>query len=336
MNKSVIWRLSFIVLLLIVTATIVLLVRAGHWQSTATATQAVSNRMVFLKGGSFLMGTASTSTPLSVNHPHRANKSTEPVEDPGQSIGGEDEHPAHQVTLNSFYLDAYEVTNSEFATFIEATGYQTDAEKKGFSWVFKEGFKDFEAIEAADWRHPLGPDSTITNLMNHPVVHVSWNDAMVFAKWAGKRLPTEAEWEYAARNGRRGQLYPWGNQLMPQGKPLANFWQGTWPEANTLEDTFYYSSPVGSFPPNSFGLYDMIGNVWEWTADWYAADYYSSSPGTDPKGPATGEMRVARGGSWFCAVNYCGAYRVGFRGKTPPDDSFNNLGFRCAKDAQGN
>jgi formylglycine-generating enzyme required for sulfatase activity len=330
MSKSVIWRLSFVILLALLTATTLMLVRAGRGQFTATAAQAISAHMKYLRGGLFQIGTASAQRSARAKHSHRTDKT---VEFPVEIIGAEDEHPAHQVKLSPFYLDAYEVTNSDFAKFVEATGYRTDAEKKGFSWVFKEGLADWAAVGGADWRHPLGVDSTITNIMNHPVVHVSWNDATAFARWAGKRLPTEAEWEYAARDGRTGQIYPWGNQLMPEGKPLANFWQGTWPAVNKLEDTFYYTSPVGSFPPNSSGLYDLIGNVWEWTADWYAADYYGNSPTTNPTGPATGEMRVARGGSWFCASNYCGAYRIGFRGKSPPDASFNNLGFRCAKDS---
>lgn len=273
-------------------------------------------RMVYLKGGSFMMG----SDPSSAKEHSR-----------GRNVS--DEGPVHHVKLSPFYIDASEVTNSEFAKFIVSTGYQTDAEKKGLSWVFKEGLDDWKLIEGADWRHPLGPGSNVAQLMDHPVVHVSWNDATAFAKWAGKRLPTEAEWEYAARGGRRGESYPWGDELMPEGKALANFWQGVWPNANKLQDGYYYSAPTRSFPPGDFGLYDMIGNVWEWTADWYAADYYENSPSINPNGPASGEMRVARGGSWFCAANYCGGYRVSFRGKTPPDESFNNLGFRCAKDS---
>jgi formylglycine-generating enzyme required for sulfatase activity len=313
MKKDVILRACLMSLLLAAIAAVVVDRRVARGRFRAIVRQPDTSRMVYLKGDHFVMG----STSAAKDH------------------SGADEHPAHLVKLSPFYLDVSEVTNSEFAAFIAATGYQTDAEKKGASWVFKEGLEDWKLIEGADWKHPLGPDSNIVQLMDHPVVHVSWNDANTFAKWAGKRLPTEAEWEYAARDGRDGELYPWGDHLMPKGKPLANFWQGTWPNANTLQDGHYYSAPARSFPPTDFGLYDMIGNVWEWTADWYAADYYRDSPALNPKGPGTGEMRVARGGSWFCAANYCGAYRVGFRGKTPPDDSFNNLGFRCAKDSTG-
>lgn len=292
------------------------------------------SRMVRLKGGSFLMGTTT------VGHSHHGNgqgsrASARNVTDPSHAVGDEDERPAHRVTLSPFYIDTTEVTNAEFAHFVELTGYKTDAERHSSSWVFERGMKDWELVEGADWRHPQGPDSTIADRLDHPVVNVSWNDAAAYAAWAGKRLPTEAEWEYAARGGREGEIYPWGNELKPEGKPAANFWQGTWPDNNTLEDGFYYTAPAMSFSPNGFNLYGMIGNVWEWTADWYLEDYYKRSPAKDPKGPATGEMRVARGGSWFCSENYCGAYRVGFRGKSPQDASFNNVGFRCAKDAQG-
>lgn len=291
------------------------------------------SRMVLLQGGTFLMGTQP------VGHAHRektrnGSAAGATVTDPDHAVGDYDERPAHRVKLSSFYIDPTEVSNTEFAAFVDATGYKTDAEKRGYSWVFKRGMKDWELAEGADWRHPLGPGSSIADRMDHPVVNVSWNDAVAYAAWAGKRLPTEAEWEYAARGGHEGEIYPWGNELKPGGKPAANFWQGTWPDKNILEDGFYYTAPAMSFSPNGFGLYDMIGNVWEWAADWYGEDYYKHSPVKDPTGPPTGEMRVARGGSWFCSKNYCGAYRVGFRGKSPQDASFNNVGFRCAKDAQ--
>lgn len=289
------------------------------------------SRMVFLKGGAFMMGTPAEG---SRSLHDRASKTTSNIADSAHATGDDDERPVHQVTLDPFYMDATEATNEEFSRFVEATGYRTDAERKGFSWVFKKGFSDWEMVKGADWRHPLGPDSDIAGKMNHAVVNVSWNDAAAFARWAGKRLPTEAEWEYAARGGRERSLYPWGDLLKPGGKALANFWQGTWPEVNHLEDGYYYTAPAGSFQANGLGLHDVIGNVWEWTADYYDADYYKRSPAKNPKGPRKGDMRVARGGSWFCSENYCGAYRVGFRGKSPQDASFNNMGFRCARDAR--
>ncbi|MEW6211832.1 MAG: formylglycine-generating enzyme family protein [Acidobacteriota bacterium] len=287
--------------------------------------------MALLKGGSFMMG-----TPSSEGHSIHTSisKTSSNTADPAHSSGDDDERPAHRVTLAPFYIDTTEVTNEEFARFVRETGYKTDAERKGFSWVFKKGFSDWEMVKGADWLHPFGANSNITDKMNHPVVNVSWNDAAAFARWAGKRLATEAEWEYAARGGREGSLYPWGETLKPEGKPLANFWQGTWPEDNKIEDGYYYTAPVASFQANGFGLHDMVGNVWEWTADYYDADYYKRSPAKNPKGPRRGEMRVARGGSWFCSEGYCGAYRVGFRGKSPQDASFNNVGFRCARDAR--
>lgn len=318
------------VILLFIAALLTIALQQGE-DRLMTRSAAAEGRMILLKGGSFLMG--ATAKASSHRHFAQAGGQRADARDPAHDVSDEDEYPAHRVTLKPFYLDATEVTNEEFAQFISVTHYQTDAEKQGSAWVFKQGQKDWEETKGADWRHPLGPDSTITNLMNHPVMNVSWQDAAAYAKWAGKRLPTEAEWEYAARGGRAGQFYPWGNQLKPQGKPLANFWQGVWPNENKLEDNFYYTAPVASFAPNDFGLYDLIGNVWEWTADWYGADYYAHSPTRDPKGPRKGEMRVARGGSWFCSENYCGAYRVGFRGQSPIDSGFNNVGFRCARSA---
>lgn len=285
--------------------------------------------MKLLPGGRFEMG----SPPAGAHQAIHNRAETTGAPDPAHEIY-EDEGPVHEVALSPFFIDLHEVTNAEFALFVQATGYKTDAERKGASWVFRQGARDWELIRGADWRHPLGPEDSIADRMNHPVVHVSWNDALAYCRWAGKRLPTEAEWEYAARAGHRGQTYPWGNELKPGGKLMANFWQGHWPDRNLLEDGYYYTAPVCSFPPNDFGLCDMVGNVWEWTADWYAEDYYAHSPVVNPQGPSSGEMRVARGGSWFCSPNYCGAYRVAFRGKSPPEASFNNVGFRCAKDAK--
>ncbi len=333
MRKRLVLSL-YMAMALLVTAIAVVASRA-FTNSLQSKAETVSNGMVLLNGGQFLMGTTRRS-----EHAH-LGQGSEPrgaagllssaANDPGREVGDDDERPAHRVRLSPFYIDATEVTNAEFARFVQATGYKTDAEKKGSSWVFKKGQEDWDAVDGADWRHRLGPDSTISDKMNHPVVNVSWNDAAAYAKWAGKRLPTEAEWEYAARGGREGEIYPWGNQLKPDGKVIANFWQGTWPNDNKLEDSYYYTAPVASFQRNGFGLYDMIGNVWEWGMDWYADDYYEHSPAKDPRGPKAGEMRVVRGGSWFCSEDYCGAYRVGFRGKSPEDSSFNNVGFRCAK-----
>jgi formylglycine-generating enzyme required for sulfatase activity len=242
-----------------------------------------------------------------------------------------DESPAHDVTVQQFAMDKYEVTNKQFAQFIAATGYITDAENRHSGWVYRKGAKDWEEIKGADWRHPEGPSSNIEDRMNHPVVQVSWNDASAFAEWAEKRLPTEAEWEYAVRGGRSQLAFPWGNKLEPGGNVFANFWQGTWPEENLLKDKYYYTSPAGSFSANDYGVHDMIGNVWEWCGDWYDEEYYQNSPVVNPGGPDEGTLRVARGGSWFCSQDYCGAYRNAYRGRSPQDASFNNVGFRCAQ-----
>ncbi|MBD3257282.1 SUMF1/EgtB/PvdO family nonheme iron enzyme [candidate division GN15 bacterium] len=285
----------------------------------------------------------------------------------------EDEMPVHRVQLDFFYIDAHEVTNADFAAFVEATGHVTRAEHDGHCWAYVEGESDWQYAADTDWRHPQGPGSTIEDKMNHPVVCLSWEDARAYAAWAGKRLPTEAEWEYAARGGSdqhfiartggtdrqtalhhghhhgtetatlvdrspSGKSHNHGAQPHPvqnlrqEHTVTANVWQGQWPAYNERDDGYFYTSPVGSFDANEMGVHDMIGNVWEWTADWYAADYYAESPVDNPRGPASGETRVARGGSWFCSPNYCGAYSTHYRGASPPDHPFNNVGFRCAMD----
>ncbi len=274
----------------------------------------------------------------------------------GFEEGESDERPVHRVEVKSFLLQRHEVTNREFLRFVQATGHVTRAERDGYCWAYVKGASDFATLEGANWRQPFGPDTpNFRERLDHPVVCVSWEDAVAYAEWAGMRLPTEAEWEYAARSGggahvrafptaraaqklhsgSRGHQQNSHHQSTNEDVQLvsANVWQGTWPQANHQLDGHFYTSPVGQFEPNGLGVHDMIGNVWEWTADWYEAEYYSHSPASDPKGPETGRLRVARGGSWFCSPNYCGAYSSHFRGSSPPANAFNNVGFRLAADA---
>jgi len=260
--------------------------------------------MVFISGGKFAMGT-----------------------DDAMPFEG----PVHQVEITSFFIDEREVTVADFAKFVEATGYKTEAERFGWSGVFVVKDHDWHKMDGANWRYPEGTGSTAAE-PNEPVTQVSWNDAIAYAKWAGKRLPTEAEWEFAARGGLAGKTYAWGDELRPGGKPVANWWQGTFPDTNSVEDGFAGRATVGSFAPNGYGLYDVAGNVWEWTADFYDPAYYTSSPAKDPKGPASGDERVIRGGSWMCSENLCSNYRVAARSRSTPDTGLNNLGFRLAKD----
>lgn len=239
-----------------------------------------------------------------------------------------------EVTVRPFLIDRYQVTNEQFQTFVEATGYETTAEREGGGWAYVAGAKEWEFVSNADWRHPTGPKSSIKAAMNHPVVLVSWEDAKAYANWAEKRLPTEAEWEVAARGARSMGAMPVQDPSDEDVTPFANVWQGHWPEDNLLTDGYFYTAPVGAYPSNPLGVDGMIGNAWEWTADWYTADNtYRRAHNDNPQGPPTGDMRVARGGSWFCSDNYCAAYKPGFRGKSPPTHAFNNVGFRCAKDA---
>ena len=252
----------------------------------------------------------------------------------GTDDGLPHEGPSHPVEVDSFYLDVHEVTNARFAEFADATGHVTESERLGWSGVFDPGQADWTLGAGADWRHPNGPGYSHEMKRDYPVVHVSWDDAASYCRWRGARLPTEAEFEYASRGGRQGSTQPWGEELTPGGVHQANLWQGEFPVEDQALDGYSGLAPVGQFPPNGFGLYDMTGNVWEWVQDWYAPDYYANSPGKNPRGPETGTQKVHRGGSWLCSENYCQGYRVAARMSTPPDSGLNNLGFRCAADAR--
>ena len=270
-------------------------------------------------------------------------------------------------------MDQYPVTNEQFEKFVTQTHYVTTAEIKPdwdqlkkqlpfdtpkpdesllvpASLVFTppdhpvslDNFAQWwEWLPGANWRHPRGPESKLHGL-THPVVHVSWDDANAYCRWLGKRLPTEAEWEWAARGGLTNNIYPWGDEPIDQNGVKANTWQGEFPHQNTLRDKYYYTSPVGSFSPNGYGLYDMAGNVWEWVADWYHANYYQSliaHETVNPQGPKVSfdpdephmPKRVLRGGSYLCNESYCSGYRVAARMKSSPDTSMEHIGFRCAK-----
>lgn len=259
------------------------------------------------------------------------------------------EGPVRMVALHPFYIDPYEVTNDDFARFIAATGYVTEAEHFGWSFVFSELVSEKIAktvtdvvqatpwwwrVEGACWRNPEGPDSTIENRGNHPVVHVSWNDAAAYCDWSGKRLPTEAEWEYAARGGLEQKKYAWGDDLHPDGKHMCNIWQGEFPTRNDLGDGYFGTAPVDAFSPNEFGLYNVCGNVWEWCSDWFSSSFHITNARVDPCGPATGTARVTRGGSYLCHESYCNRYRVAARSANTPDSSTGNIGFRCVADVE--
>jgi formylglycine-generating enzyme required for sulfatase activity len=253
------------------------------------------------------------------------------------------EGPEHEVELAPFAVGVTAVTNSMFSEFITATHYVTDAERYGWSFVFAGLLPDdfpptrgvaqtpwWRQVEGSDWRHPEGPHSSTENRLDHPVVHVSWNDALAFCDWSLTGLPTEAQWEYAARGGLAGMRYPWGNEREPAGQHLMNVWQGTFPSDNTIDDGYLGTAPARSFPPNGFGLYNMTGNVWEWCSDWYDPDSYRSDDLRDPTGPRSGTHRVMRGGSYLCHESYCYRYRVAARSSNTPDSSAGNIGFRCS------
>ncbi|SDR07281.1 formylglycine-generating enzyme family protein [Thermostaphylospora chromogena] len=278
--------------------------------------------MVTLEGGAFRMGS-----------------------DDEDTFEADGEGPVRTVTVRPFRISATAVTNAQFAAFVKDTGYKTDAERFGWSYVFhllappgarRSAPSPAETpwwlgIEGATWYAPEGPGSTIEGRQNHPVVHVSWNDAQAYCAWAGGRLPTEAEWEYAARGGLDQARYPWGNELTPRGQHRCNIWQGRFPVYNTEEDGYLGPAPVKSYRPNGFGLYNMVGNVWEWCADWFSTDHLSR-PLEDPRGPETGETKVMRGGSYLCHASYCNRYRCSARTSNTPDSSTGNIGFRIAAD----
>ncbi len=258
------------------------------------------------------------------------------------------EGPIREVTLDPFAMDRCAVTNTQFGEFCDATGYETEAERFGWSIVFYnqvppahrkrtnyDSLPDMPwwlKVEKADWRKPGGPGTNVRKLGDHPVVHVSWNDANAYAKWMGRRLPTEAEWEFAARGGLEQALYPWGDELEPGGKHACNIWQGKFPENDTAADGFAGTAPVRAFPPNGFGLHNVSGNVWEWVNDWFSPSWHLNGPRVNPRGPESGESRIIRGGSFLCQASYCNRYRVSARTANTPDSSTCHTGFRLAKD----
>ncbi len=283
-------------------------------------------------------------------------------------MGSNEEHyqdarPVHLVRVSGFWMDKTEVTNRQFEKFVGATGYVTVAERKpkaedfpgappemlvpgslAFTPPKEEVALDnhtswWRYLPGAQWRHPEGPGSDTRGREDHPVVHVAWEDAVAYARWAGKRLPTEAEWELAARGGLDRKKYVWGDDLAPGGKWLTNVWQGRFPAENSRADGFHRTAPAGAFAANGFGLSEMAGNVWEWCADWYRPDYYAQSPAQDPKGPDSSfdpnepqtPKRVMRGGSFLCSDAYCVRYVPGARGKGAPDTGLSHLGFRCVR-----
>jgi formylglycine-generating enzyme len=254
------------------------------------------------------------------------------------------EGPVRQIKLGPFGMDRVPVTNRSFRKFVAETQYKTEAEHFGWSFVFwshipRSRFSELVAdtvaaaqwwckVNGANWYSPEGPGSNVDQRLDHPVVHVSWNDATAYCQWAGARLPTEAEWEFAARGGLVQKLYPWGDKLRPDGQHLCNIWQGQFPEFDTGDDGYTGTCPVEAFPANNYGLYSMTGNTWEWCADWFAAEHPPEA--VNPTGPSTGTSRVMKGGSFLCHKSYCNRYRVAARSSNTPDSSTSNTGFRCA------
>ena len=263
-----------------------------------------------------------------------------------ECITADGEGPVREVYTDGFLMDATAVTTAQFALFVAHTGYVTDAEVMGWSFVFAgllpPGTACLEqgpsatpwwcAVPGASWRRPLGPASSYDDYRDHPVVHVSWNDAHAYAQWAGKSLPTEAQWEAAARGGSVDQLFSWGNVLEPDGIHRCNVWQGVFPSVNNGADGFMGTAPARSFEPNGYGLFNMLGNVWEWCADWWSVDWHSIATGQTrhcPQGPSKGEAKVIRGGSYLCHASYCNRYRLSSRSHNTPVSSTGHMGFRC-------
>jgi formylglycine-generating enzyme required for sulfatase activity len=351
------WRGAF--LLGFISSSLLAADRAGYQPTVAAQprpTGPAPAGMVWIPGGEFSMGT----------------------DDPTREVCGgpdtmNDARPIHRVAVNPIWMDSTEVTNEQFARFVAATHYVTVAERAPRREDFPGAAPEllvpgavvftppksavpldnalawWRYVPGADWRHPDGPQSSIVGRERHPVVHVAYADAEAYARWAGKRLPTEAEWEFAARGGQAGQRYPWGDTLQPDGKWAANIFQGEFPQQNTKADGYLATAPVAQFAPNGYGLYDVAGNVWEWCSDWYRPDIYgiqvAETKGAvvrDPHGPARYDSydpaepgmakRVQRGGSFLCTDQYCTRYMLGSRGKGDPDTGSNHVGFRCVMD----
>ncbi len=302
-----------------------LLASTEHATQRKHVTAGSAEGMIHLPGGEFLMGT---------DYPN--------------GFPADGEGPVRRIFLDAFLMDRTPVTNEAFARFIDSTGYRTEAERFGWSFVFERdlpeclraseavpGVEWWKRIDGACWKHPECPDSSLSGRSDHPVVQVSWNDAAAYAAWAGKRLPTEAEWEYAARGGLEQKLYSWGDELMPGGEHRCNIWQGSFPLQNTAEDGFAGLCPVHAFPANGFGFFSMTGNTWEWCADWFDAEYHVDATRMNPVGPPAGTTRVLKGGSYLCHQSYCNRYRVAARSSNTPDSGTSNMGFRCVLDLLG-
>jgi len=281
--------------------------------------------MVKLEGGRFLMGT-----------------------DYAEGFPADGEGPVREVFVDPFHIDISPVTNARFREFVNATAYRTEAERHGWSFVFRghippekyeqlvdatvTGVNWWCKVSGADWQYPEGPDSDIQTRDDHPATQISWNDATEYCKWAGKRLPTEAEWEHAARGGLDQKLYPWGDDLTPDGRHLCNIWQGDFPTHDEGEDGYTGPCPPLAFPPNGYGLHNITGNVWEWCADWFHPNYHLTATRSNPVGPPESSGKVMKGGSYLCHKSYCNRYRVAARTANSPDSAATNIGFRCVRD----
>ena len=277
--------------------------------------------MAKLDGGPFLMGSEASDT-----------------------LPGDGEGPVRRIIVDPFYISKTPVTTGQFAEFMAAAGYRTEAERFGWSFVFRNQVSHPQAelsvpgapwwyrVDDATWNRPFGPDAATTAQEDHPAVHVSFNDAQAYCEWSGTRLPTEAEWEYASRGGLEQQTYPWGDELTPDGVHMCNIWQGTFPELDLAEDGYSGTAPVTSYSPNGYGLYTTIGNVWEWCADYFDAEWHVMASPLNPVGPPAGTKRVLKGGSYLCHASYCRRYRNAARTGNAPDTSGGNIGFRVVRD----